>query len=80
MDADDPDKPLVVQTSGQILHDFDTLNDWPITTSKTMLVVIVKSADIGIAKQTFDSFANNIAVDMPDRQAHTESPLLIPRF
>jgi len=77
---ENPDIPLVVQTSGQILHDFSQLEKWPDNKPKTTLVVIIKNADIEIAKQAFDSFVNNIAIDTPDRQALVENPLSIPGF
>ncbi len=80
LSEENPGKPLIVQTSGQILHDFTQLENWPNNNRKTTLVVIVKNSSTEIAKQAFDSFVNNIAIDTPDRQALTENPLSIPGF
>lgn len=80
LNEENPERPIIVQTSGQILHDFTELETWPTATRQTMLVIIIKGANIEMAKQAFDSFTNSLAIDTPDRQAMTENPLAIPGF
>lgn len=80
LSQENPGQPLIVQTSGQIMHDFEQLETWPDEVSQTTLVVIVKNTSTEIAQNAFDSFTNNIGIDMPDRQAMTNNPLSIPGF
>lgn len=73
------DQPLLVQVSGQIVHDFELKEKWQ-TKHKTQLVVIVKNIVPQKVKTIFDAFINNIAIDTPDQKAMTENPLAIPGF
>lgn len=75
-----PDKPLLVQVSGQIVHDFETREEWQTDILKTQLVVIAKDTEPKLIQTIFDAFMGNLGVDTPDRKAVMNNPLAIPGF
>lgn len=75
---ENPENPILVQVSGQIVHDFQKLNKWPESHRKTQLIVITTTAQSNMIQSIFDGFTGNIATDTADKQALTENPLLIP--
>lgn len=74
-----PEHPILVQVSGQIVHDFELRDKWH-TNIKTQLVVIAKDIDPKMITTTFDAFMNTLAIDTPDQKAMMENPLAIPGF
>jgi G3E family GTPase len=75
-----PNKPLLVQVSGQVVHDFEILENWKTEPSKTQLVVIAKNIDPKLIQTIFDAFMGNLAIDTPDKNAVMDNPLSIPGF
>lgn len=75
-----PDKPLLIQVSGQVVHDFETLKEWKTAQTKTQLTVIAKNIDPKIIKTIFDAFMGNLAIDTPDKNTVMDNPLSIPGF
>ena len=75
-----PNKPLLVQVSGQIVHDFEILEQWLTKPSRTQLVVIAKNTDPKMIQIAFDAFMGNLAIDTPDKKTLMENPLSIPGF
>lgn len=73
-------QPLLVQVSGQIVHDFEKYNQWMGENKNTQLVVIAKNTDIQMIQTIFDAFIGNLAIDTPDRNAVMDNPLSIPGF
>lgn len=72
--------PLLVQVSGQVVHDFEKHAEWPSDIRKTQLVVIAKHTDPKMIRTIFDAFMGNLAIDTPDKQAVMDNPLSIPGF
>ena len=77
---EDLTRPLLVQVSGQVVHDFEKHAEWPSDTHKTQLVVIAKHTDPKMIRTIFDAFMGNMAIDTPDKKAVMENPLSIPGF
>ncbi len=75
-----PEKPLLVQVSGQVVHDFEIREFWTSPKHQTQLVVITKNTDANMIKTIFDAFMGNLAIDTPDRKAVMDNPLSIPGF
>ena len=75
-----PDKPLLIQVSGQIVHDFEMRKEWTSQKAKTQLIVITKNTDPKIIKTIFDAFMGNLAIDTPDKKTVMDNPLSIPGF
>ena len=73
-------QPLLVQVSGQIVHDFEIREEWPIKKQSTQLIVITKNIEPQIIQTIFDAYMGNLAIDTPDKQAVMENPLSIPGF
>lgn len=74
-----PQRPILVQVSGQIVHDFIIKDEWHDKPS-TQLVVIIKNMDTQKIKTIFDGFMNTLAIDTPDQNAITQNPLAMPGF
>lgn len=74
-----PHHPVLVQVSGQIVHDFEKREHWS-EVPATRLVVIAKNTQAKEIKTIFDGFMNTLAIDTPDKKAMTENPLSIPGF
>ena len=75
-----PAQPLLVQVSGQIVHDFEKHEEWMFENTNTQLVVIAKNTDPKMIQTIFDAFIGNLAIDTPDRNAVMDNPLSIPGF
>lgn len=75
-----PAQPLLVQVSGQIVHDFEKHEHWMFENRNTQLVVIAKNTDPKMIQTIFDAFIGNTAIDTPDRNAVMDNPLSIPGF
>lgn len=75
-----PTQPLLVQVSGQVVHDFEKYNEWTFESKTTQLVVIAKNTDPKMIQTIFDAFIGNLALDTPDRTAVMDNPLSIPGF
>lgn len=75
-----PAQPLLVQVSGQIVHDFEKRDEWMGGHTKTQLVVIAKNTDPKMVQTIFDAFMGNLAIDTPDINAVMDNPLSIPGF
>lgn len=75
-----PAQPLLVQVSGQIVHDFEKHENWMFENRNTQLVVIAKNTDPKMIQTIFDAFIGNTAIDTPDRNAVMDNPLSIPGF
>jgi len=76
----EPDQPaLLVQVSGQVVHDFEPVKPAQ-NIEKTQLVVIVKNADPRMIRSGFNAFMNTLAIDTPDQDAMMNNPLSIPGF
>lgn len=75
-----PDKPLLAQVSGQIVHDFEMRAQWPSAEQKTQLVVITKDTDPKMIETIFNAFMGNLAIDTPDKKTVMDNPLSIPGF
>ena len=75
-----PTQPLLVQVSGQIVHDFEKYEEWMFENRNTQLVVIAKNTDPKMIQTIFDAFIGNLAIDTPDRNAVMDNPLSIPGF
>ncbi len=75
-----PNKPLLVQVSGQIVHDFEVQGQWLTEPARTQLVVIAKNTDPKIIQIAFDAFLGNLAIDTPDQKTLIDNPLSIPGF
>ena len=75
-----PNKPLLIQVSGQVVHDFEVLSDWKTEQTKTQLTVIAKNIDPKLIQTIFDAFMGNLAIDTPDKNAVMDNPLSIPGF
>ena len=73
-------KPLLVQVSGQIVHDFEVLEQWLTEPARTQLVIIAKNTDPKIIQIAFDAFLGNLAIDTPDQKTLIDNPLSIPGF
>ncbi len=73
-----PDKPLVVQVSGPMVHDFGVMDHWPDGHEHTTLIAIMANGLQIPVQTTFDAFCGHLAADTPDRQALTENPLSVP--
>lgn len=78
--SEHPTQPLLVQVSGQIVHDFEKRDEWVKEHSNTQLVVIAKNTDPKMIQTIFDAFMGNLAIDTPDRNAVMDNPLSIPGF
>ncbi len=74
-----PEHPVLIQVSGQIVHDFEVKDKW-LKNAKTQLVIITKNLDPKIITMSFDAFMNNLAIDTPDQKTILENPLAIPGF
>ncbi|MEM9330500.1 MAG: GTP-binding protein [Pseudomonadota bacterium] len=72
------EKPILIQMSGQIVHDPISLPQWPNGTDGTGLVVIGKGIDHKKVKTLFEGFFGIMNIDTPDREAITGNPLSIP--
>jgi G3E family GTPase len=75
-----PEKPMVIQVSGQVVHDFEQRSDWNGQSPHTQLVVITKNCDPKLIQTVFDAFIGNLAIDTPDKAAITNNPLAMPGF
>ncbi len=75
-----PEQPLLIQVSGQVVHDFEKRENWNEEIAKTQLVVIAKNIDPKMIQTIFDAFMDNLAIDTPDRTAIMDNPLSIPGF
>ncbi len=75
-----PDKPLLIQVSGQVVHDFEIRSEWNSQEAKTQLVIIAKNSDPKMIKTIFDAFMGNLAIDTPDKTTVMNNPLSIPGF
>ena len=75
-----PTEPLLVQVSGQIVHDFEKHHEWTFPQEHTQLVIIAKNTDPKMIQTIFDAFIGNLAIDTPDRNAVMDNPLSIPGF
>ncbi|KAG1702828.1 P-loop guanosine triphosphatase YjiA [Nymphon striatum] len=75
-----PNQPLLVQVSGQVVHDFEILEKWKTEQPKTQLVVIAKNIDPKLIQTIFDAFMGNLAIDTPDKKTVMDNPLSIPGF
>lgn len=75
-----PSKPLLVQVSGQVVHDFEILDKWKTEKPATQLVVIAKNIDPKLIQTIFDAFMGNLAIDTPDKNTVMDNPLSIPGF
>lgn len=75
-----PAQPLLVQVSGQIVHDFEKHEHWMFENRNTQLVVIAKNTNPKMIQTIFDAFIGNTAIDTPDRNAVMDNPLSIPGF
>ncbi len=78
--TEDDSGPLLVQMSGQIVHDPVKLDRWPEEIRCTQLVVIGKNLDMSMVNIAFNSFFGIAEIDTPDRDAITQNPLAIPGF
>ena len=74
------EKPLLIQVSGQVVHDFEILAEWKSSPAKTQLVVIAKNTDPKMVQVIFDGFMGNLAIDTPDKKTIMNNPLSIPGF
>ena len=70
--------PLVVQVSGNIVHDFEPMKTRTSGLNTTQLVVITKQTDPQIVQDLFSAFLGEIVVNTPDRDALANSPVVIP--
>jgi len=77
---EDLNHPLLVQVSGQIVHDFEKRDAWPSEIKHTQLVVIAKNTDPKMIRTIFDAFMGNLAIDTPDKKTVMNNPLSIPGF
>lgn len=75
-----PTHPLLIQVSGQIVHDFEKYDEWKFDNRNTQLVVIAKNTDPKMIQTVFDAFIGNLAIDTPDKTAMVDNPLSIPGF
>ncbi len=71
------DHPVLLQMSGQILHDPVPLDHWPDGNKKTRMVIIGKNINLDQVRSIFNSFFDVAAIDTPDREALTNNPLSI---
>ena len=75
---DENSKPVLVQMSGYVLHEFSTAEKVPDEFSETKLVVITKGNHRQTVQALFNSFAGSPEIDTPDRNAIMDNPLAIP--
>lgn len=75
---ENPDRPLVVQAAGRILHPPELLPAWPDRVRGTRMVVIGTEIDEDHVRRLFSALAGQVSADTPDRVAVTDNPLAIP--
>ncbi len=75
---DENSKPVLVQMSGYVLHEFSAAEKVPDEFSETKLVVITKGNHRQTVQALFNSFAGSPEIDTPDRNAIMDNPLAIP--
>lgn len=73
-----PEAPLLVQTSGKILHAPTKLSKWPEGIHGTKLSVITDGLDAGQVGKLFDAFFDRAGIDTADHDAMMNNPLAIP--
>ena len=70
--------PVLLQMSGQIVHDPVQFDTWPRGEPQTQLTVIGKDIDPAMVQSAFNGFFGIPGVDTPDGNALTDNPLAIP--
>lgn len=78
--ACNPEQPMLVQVSGQLVHDFSFLESWPEHMNTTELVLIVQNTSPDMAARIFKGFCGETQIDTPDRAALANNPLSTPGF
>ncbi len=78
---EDREDPVIVQVSGQIVHDLAPVSGTQSKAiGKTELVVITKNLDPAMVVAMFDGFFGNVVPDTADKDAMLNNPLSIPGF
>ena len=75
---DNEPAPVAVQVSGNIVHDFVKMEQWPEGINATQLVVITEALDTQTVQNLFSGFIGEITLDAPDQHALMHNPLAIP--
>ncbi|MEO0910474.1 MAG: GTP-binding protein [Pseudomonadota bacterium] len=75
---DESSKPVLVQMSGYVLHEFSATENVPEEFSQTNLVVIIKGDHRQTVQALFNSFSGLPEIDTPDPNAVMDNPLAIP--
>ena len=73
-----PEAPLLVQTSGKILHAPARLSNWPEGICGTKLSVITDGLGVDQVEKLFDAFFGRGGIDTADHDAMINNPLAIP--
>ena len=73
-----PEAPLLVQTSGKILHAPAKLSNWPEGICGTKLSVITDGLGADQVGKLFDAFFDRGGIDTADHDAMMNNPLAIP--
>jgi G3E family GTPase len=74
--AETPARPLVIHGVQHIFHPPVRLPRWPDGDERTRIVLITRDLDPRAVKRLFDAFLGAGAVDLPDRRALIDNPLV----
>ena len=74
--AEEPEMPVVIHAVQHVMHPPARLAGWPDDDHRSRLVMIVRDLDPKVIARLFNAFLGIPQVDMPDRAALTDNPLV----
>jgi G3E family GTPase len=77
--AEQPERPVVLHAVQHVVHPPVVLPAWPDADRRTRLVFITRDLPEEFVRRLWAAFADEPAVDAPDRAALTDNPLALPR-
>jgi G3E family GTPase len=77
---DDPERPVVLQAVQGLFSPPAALAQWPDRDRRTRIVFIGRDLDRRAVEALFHAFTGATRIDMPDRQALLDNPLVAAGF